>query len=85
MKPKIVLIRLLSYLAICAGIPWVACMGYMLFWLGPHAGWISDEFFRVERMSFLLLPAFLLGPTIGIAWLVDFRDLYDDEVAQNDN
>lgn len=44
---------------------WLCYAGYMLFYLGPHAGWISDEFFRVEGISLVWVAITFIGVFIA--------------------
>jgi hypothetical protein len=61
--------QIFGWFLISLGLPWVGTMLYMLLRLGPHQGWISDEFFHVEAISFMLLPGWIVGPVCGLAVL----------------
>lgn len=49
-------------------VPWIVTIAYMMAYLGPHSGWLSDEFINVEGWSFAFLFPFIIGGATAVMW-----------------
>jgi len=60
---------------------WLGIMTYLL-WLGPRAGWLSDEFLHLEGISFAWCAGMFLG--IGVAAAGDFIRVGKEEILNGE-